>query len=831
MSSILKILADSSCNVYCDFKLIGKLQSNSILRIELKVGTYILEFKSDDQILLFTQEFTMQSDETEQLLRIMLKPIIAKIELKKDYDKIAKRQIDIEGNQLIDKISKEVVHIKYNLNSSHFDKCGLLSINIGGEEQFDGFHSWYRGGKFGCINKRGDLQIPPIYDTPIIFQNKDVDVTRIDGKILFINRYGEVAFSNQYDDALYYIKDICCIKRNNKYGLINNLGQEITPIIYEDISLHETDEGVYASVKLNEKKGICDSHGAILIPIIYEDTCFNYSTKHISVFRENKYGVIDLAGSIIIPIEYEIIYPTQEGSITRRNGKLGCIKFNGVGMPTEDGFEELVPFIYDSIYDIKGNDITDNTYRIVSISDWNGEPKDEKISNCNHALSAAVYVKKENGLLHCTCYYKKREEYKKEGGNYPIIYHESVEIVDQFSCKSFCRHRNNVLILNGRYYIGDYFKDIDPEYGYDMIETVIHNEISTKYYALKDIDKWSIIEANYPYRYILTDIADDKFSSGTTEYGEYLITYSYSRTDSRKLYLINGDNTNFIGEYESIVHFCFYKDKNYFKGFFSICKNRKWAIATDNFSYHSSFIYDDHSIDGFNIANKNIRRTIHHEILNKFLQEETYGRKKILFIDVETTGLPLSQKLPYTETNNWPHLVQAGIIFECGGFQDGFISYNWPNLLNIIVAPNNYIIPLESTKIHGISNDYAIKYGYDRNDILPYLDLLLYHADIIIGHNIEFDLNVLKCEIFRIKGKNSRFIQKKHHIIDTMKIGASICKIPISPFSNDYKWPSLDELYYTLFNKSITKRHNAMADVHATYECAEELFLKGMLKL
>ena len=35
-----------------------------------------------------------------------------------------------------------------------------------------------------------------------------------------------------------------------------------------------------------------------------------------------------------------------------------------------------------------------------------------------------------------------------------------------------------------------------------------------------------------------------------------------------------------------------------------------------------------------------------------------------LFIDTETTELPLNDKLPYTNLENWPHLVQVALIIE-----------------------------------------------------------------------------------------------------------------------------------------------------------------------
>lgn len=196
-----------------------------------------------------------------------------------------------------------------------------------------------------------------------------------------------------------------------------------------------------------------------------------------------------------------------------------------------------------------------------------------------------------------------------------------------------------------------------------------------------------------------------------------------------------------------------------------------------------------------------------------------------LFIDTETTGLPLNNNLPYTNLKNWPYLVQVALIIEDDNY--GILAKR-----NIILKPNGYTIPESATKIHGISNERAVKNGEDRDKVISFLDLALYKSDIIIGHNVSFDLNVIKSEIIRTKGiENALFKKKKHIVIDTMKMGRNICKIPNLSFhtrlSLPNKYPKLDELYYKLFNKHFNNQHDAMADVQAAYDCYYELKRKS----
>ena len=195
------------------------------------------------------------------------------------------------------------------------------------------------------------------------------------------------------------------------------------------------------------------------------------------------------------------------------------------------------------------------------------------------------------------------------------------------------------------------------------------------------------------------------------------------------------------------------------------------------------------------------------------------------FIDTETTGLPINDNLPYTELDNWPHLVQVALIIEDDNY--GILAKR-----NMILKPDGYSIPESSARIHGIANAQAIKVGEDRKHVIGFLDQVLSNSNIVIGHNVSFDLNVVKAEIIRVKGiENALFTTKNHNVVDTMKMGMNICKIPNLSFhthmSKPYKYPKLDELYYKLFNKHFNNQNDAMADVQAAYDCYYELKRKS----
>ena len=78
MSSILKILVDIQCIVYCDFEQVGEAFPNSLFKMELRKGTYIIDFRKDD-ISLKSIKYKIESDDEDYLLEVSLGTILCKL--------------------------------------------------------------------------------------------------------------------------------------------------------------------------------------------------------------------------------------------------------------------------------------------------------------------------------------------------------------------------------------------------------------------------------------------------------------------------------------------------------------------------------------------------------------------------------------------------------------------------------------------------------------------------------------------------------------------------------------------------------------------------------
>ena len=62
--------------------------------------------------------------------------------------------------------------------------------------------------------------------------------------------------------------------------------------------------------------------------------------------------------------------------------------------------------------------------------------------------------------------------------------------------------------------------------------------------------------------------------------------------------------------------------------------------------------------------------------------------------------------------------------------------------------------------------------------------------------------------------------------ICTMEMSTDYCELP-GPYG--YKWPSLSELHYKLFNEYFDEAHDAAVDVRACANCFFELKDRGII--
>lgn len=172
-----------------------------------------------------------------------------------------------------------------------------------------------------------------------------------------------------------------------------------------------------------------------------------------------------------------------------------------------------------------------------------------------------------------------------------------------------------------------------------------------------------------------------------------------------------------------------------------------------------------------------------------------------LIFDTETSGLPPKHKVLNTETvKEWPYIVQFSfILFDTETLK--ITEYDY-----IIHAP---YISEESTKIHGITPSMSEKQGFSFPCIYDIFKLCLDQCDMLIGHNIEFDIQMVQAECIR----HSIPFSFHKPVVCTMKSTIQLCNLP------RLKWPRLNELHNAIFHESVVHLHNSIVDVIVCLRC------------
>lgn len=193
-----------------------------------------------------------------------------------------------------------------------------------------------------------------------------------------------------------------------------------------------------------------------------------------------------------------------------------------------------------------------------------------------------------------------------------------------------------------------------------------------------------------------------------------------------------------------------------------------------------------------------------------------------LFFDTETTGLPKNYKAPMKDIENWPRLVQLSFIV-CYKKGENLFEVLEKQSFDFIIKPDGFEIPEEVSKIHGITHERAMAEGKDLKEVMETFRTYINKADILIGHNIEFDKKIVGAEYYRM-GLGLPFENrlKEKKLFCTMLESTKICGLA-GTHAGQNKWPRLVELYKFLFDKEFEGQHNALNDVTATMECYFEL--------
>jgi DNA polymerase III epsilon subunit-like protein len=203
---------------------------------------------------------------------------------------------------------------------------------------------------------------------------------------------------------------------------------------------------------------------------------------------------------------------------------------------------------------------------------------------------------------------------------------------------------------------------------------------------------------------------------------------------------------------------------------------------------------------------------------------------RLLIIDTETTGLPKTKLISPDTLELWPHIVQFSFIIYDTELNRIVGMYDY-----IIKMKQGCIIPEDSINIHGITNQDSAVRGVEIENVFDEFFYYLQTVDKLIGHNVPFDINMIRIELLRLINSNNNLSreelkickQKLHYITSfsniscTLQDSITLCNISaVDKFGKTYlKYPKLLELHKKLFDTEPNHLHNSLYDIIVTLRC------------
>ena len=198
---------------------------------------------------------------------------------------------------------------------------------------------------------------------------------------------------------------------------------------------------------------------------------------------------------------------------------------------------------------------------------------------------------------------------------------------------------------------------------------------------------------------------------------------------------------------------------------------------------------------------------------------------KILFFDTETSDF-IKKDLPANDPKQaW--VVQIGALLAT--------PEKTIDSLNTIIQANGRSINHYAEEVHKISVFKADEEGIPELEAAEKFGLLLRQADLVVGHNFDFDwkyaVHLLERNMDDLsdEARSAFYLDLPNYC--TMKDKNVVKFCGLKNKVGRAKWPKLIELHEILFGKGFDGAHDAFADITATRDCFFELIKREIITI
>jgi superfamily I DNA/RNA helicase/DNA polymerase III epsilon subunit-like protein len=229
----------------------------------------------------------------------------------------------------------------------------------------------------------------------------------------------------------------------------------------------------------------------------------------------------------------------------------------------------------------------------------------------------------------------------------------------------------------------------------------------------------------------------------------------------------------------------------------------------------------DHKLAVINMYYDKYYRIGDYTIMNKITKLK--NNYKYLIVDTETNGIPL--RLGFNSYYNYKNIDKYNVA--------RIVQISWVVCGNndVIIEDHDYIIQpngfkIDNSRIHGITEEIARTKGRMIRSILEIFTKSAATVDYIVCHNVNFDINVIKSEMFRLGRQDMINVLEKKLLICTLETANNRIKK-----LGHYHSSKLENLYEYLTGNEMHGAHNSKFDVAATKEVFCGMVNRGYLLL
>ena len=485
--------------------------------------------------------------------------------------------------------------------------------------------------KYGVMDRKGNIVIETNYDEVkipnpekdlfICYENKDTKILNKNNEEILknYNKIEAIRLKNIASDLMYE-KSVLKYSKNEKYGLIDFEGKEITKPIYEEIDSLAYKEGELL-VKQNEKYGVINIKGNKLINIKYdqinvdgyyvENEGYRYSGYIAAIKTEEgyRYGYINNKGKLVIKTEYNQLSRVTSIDdndnvylIGAKNGQFGIIKNENSIVANE--YQSIT---YDSnnkvfvvekskkygIFNLEGKQIVPVKYNQIDITGIYLYAQNEQGITVYNSNGTEANINSNVAILNTI-----NEKYKirinnENGTKYGVISKEGKKLIEEKYNYISYLYDNYFIVSkeNGKLGVIDDKDNVKIEIKYDslqkvqetdLIQTVITKDNITRIFSRDMIEicemKNAIIEKEDNYIKIYND-NESKYIS--LEGKELKNTEVYA---NNKLFTnVQNNRWGFVDKNGNIIVDYKYEKATEFNkyGFAAVKKNGKWGAINE----------------------------------------------------------------------------------------------------------------------------------------------------------------------------------------------------------------------------------------------------------